>query len=70
MEQVSGKYICFLDVDDLYEEEKLFLQVKFLEENAKYSMVYSNYFTLDEQKKSKYVKLKFNLPTGNITKIF
>ena len=68
MEQVSGKYICFLDVDDLYEEEKLFLQVKFLEENAKYSMVYSNYFTLDEQKKSKYVKLKFNLPTGNITK--
>lgn len=68
LEQASGKYICFLDVDDLYEKEKLFLQVKFLEENAKYKMVYSNYFTLDEQKKNKYIKLKFNLPTGNITK--
>ena len=56
-----------MDVDDLFEEQKIELQVKFLEEYKDYSMVYSNYFTLDEKNKNKYIKLKFNLPTENIT---
>lgn len=68
LKEASGKYVCFLDVDDLYEKEKIDLQVKFLEENEEFKMVYSNYFTLDEQIKKKFVKLKFNLPTGKITR--
>ena len=42
IQKASGKYICFLDVDDFWEKDKIELQVKFLEENKKYKMVYSN----------------------------
>ncbi len=68
LKEASGKYVCFLDVDDLYEKEKIDLQVRFLEENEDFKMVYSNYFTLDEKIKQKFIKLKFNLPSGKITK--
>lgn len=44
-----GKYIQFLDADDLLESEKLDHQVKFLELNATVDIVYSNvrYFDLE-----------------------
>jgi len=40
--QARGKYIQFLDADDLLESEKLDRQVKFLEQHADVDVVYSN----------------------------
>ncbi|EGR0148399.1 glycosyltransferase family 2 protein [Vibrio alginolyticus] len=48
LEKCKGKYVSFLDADDLWETEKLELQVKALESG--YDIVCSNYFVfLDEQ---------------------
>ena len=65
--KASGKYICFLDVDDFWEKDKIESQVKFLEENQKYQMVYSNYYTLNQFKKKKFIQNNFILPSGKIT---
>jgi glycosyltransferase involved in cell wall biosynthesis len=62
-----GKYICFLDVDDFWIKEKLEYQVKFLEENKNFEMVYSNYYTFDQKKNRYFIKNDFNLPYGIIT---
>ena len=63
-----GKYICFLDTDDLWTKDKIEKQINFLKENQEYKMVYSNYYILDEKKKIKYKKYTSPLPQGNITK--
>lgn len=65
--KARGKYVCFLDTDDKWTQNKLKLQVNYLEKNKNYSMVYSNYSTLEE--KNKILKKKFNyfLPSGKIT---
>ena len=67
LQYVCGKYICFLDVDDFWEKEKIETQVKFLEKNKSFMMVYSNYFTIDEIKKKKFIQNNFDLPYGKIT---
>lgn len=64
----KGKYICFLDTDDLWTKNKIKYQVKFMEANKNYSMVYSNFYTLDQFKKKTYIQNKFRLPSGYITK--
>jgi glycosyltransferase involved in cell wall biosynthesis len=46
--QSTGKYIAFLDDDDLWISDKLQVQVKYLEENPICGMVYSNVFKIDE----------------------
>jgi len=67
IEKTSGKYICFLDVDDFWQPEKLDYQVSFLEENLNFHMVYSNYFTFDQEKNYYFIKNNYNLPYGSIT---
>ena len=67
IEKASGKYICFLDVDDFWQPEKLYSQVSFLEDNLNFHMVYSNYFTFDQEKNYYFIKNNYNLPHGNIT---
>lgn len=67
IEKTSGKYICFLDVDDFWIKEKLDYQVKFLEENENFQMVYSNYFTFDQKKNLFFIQNDFELPNGKIT---
>ena len=67
IKKASGKYICFLDVDDFWEKEKIETQVKFLEKNKSFMMVYSNYFIIDEIKKKKFIQNNFDLPYGKIT---
>ena len=68
IKKINGKYVCFLDTDDYWTKDKVEQQVEFLETNKQYSMVYSNYYLLDEKKKIKNVYFKFILPEGRITK--
>ena len=43
-----GRYICFLDADDLYTPDKLELQVPFLEAHPEIDFVFSDYSCFDE----------------------
>lgn len=45
--QAQGKYITFLDSDDMYEPQKLAVNVKALDENPSYGMVYSSAYNVD-----------------------
>ena len=65
--KAKGKYISFLDVDDTWSNDKLMQQVKFLENNKNYQIVYSNYYILNELKKKKNICFKYSLPSGDIT---
>lgn len=49
MMQSSGKYIAFLDDDDMWCEDKLELQIKYLESHPEFSAVYSNAIIIDEK---------------------
>lgn len=46
--KAKGKYIAFLDGDDLWEEEKLAKQIQFMEDNN-YDFTYTEYEVVDEQ---------------------
>tara|TARA_B100000242_G_C42951480_1_gene441170 strand:- start:76 stop:876 length:801 start_codon:yes stop_codon:yes gene_type:complete len=68
LEFTNGKYICYIDVDDLWSEEKLEEQVKFLNNNKEFGIVYSNFTINDEIKKIKKARYTNPLPSGNIYK--
>ena len=61
----KGKFISFLDTDDLWTENKLYLQVKKLE-NKNIGLVYSNYFFLNQITGRKKIAYKKQLPEGII----
>ncbi len=44
----KGKYIAFLDTDDIWLPDKLQLQVKLMESNDKYALCYGSSITIDE----------------------
>lgn len=46
LEMCSGKYISFLDSDDLWQKEKLSSQVAIMERNTDVALVYSNFSTI------------------------
>jgi len=46
--KAKGKYICTLDVDDLYEKDKLDLQCKYLDEHRETAVVYTDGYYLNE----------------------
>lgn len=49
MIQSTGKYIAFLDDDDLWRPDKLELQIKYLESHPEFGLVYSNAIIIDEK---------------------
>ena len=50
LREAKGKWIAFLDSDDLWKPEKLDKQIRFMENNG-YSFSYTNYSEIDEEGK-------------------
>ncbi len=48
LREAKGKWIAFLDSDDLWEPNKLQRQISFMEDNA-YHFSYTNYIEIDEE---------------------
>jgi len=48
LKEARGKWIAFLDSDDMWEPDKLKKQIGFMKENG-YSFSYTNYIEIDEQ---------------------
>lgn len=48
IQTANGKYLAFLDSDDLWDMNKLELQVEFMERNS-YEFTFTNYRMIDEQ---------------------
>lgn len=51
IKMAKGKFIAFLDSDDLWDKEKLEKQINFMKEND-YNFTYTNYEEIDEESKS------------------
>ncbi len=66
IEKTKGKYVSFLDVDDLWSSNKLKHQVRFLQKNKKYKFCYSNYF-IKKKFESDKIKYNYHLNSGKIT---
>lgn len=63
----KGKYIAFIDTDDIWDKYKLNLQIKKLR-SKKISLVYSNYYKLNQYTGIKKLAYKKNLSEGIIYK--
>ena len=53
IKKAKGKYIGFLDVDDLWERTKLKKQMKHFLKNQNIKIIYSNFFLINQIKKKK-----------------
>lgn len=51
LREAKGKWIAFLDSDDLWEPEKLQKQISFMRDNG-YHFSYTNYIEIDEESKA------------------
>lgn len=56
--EANGKYIAFLDSDDLWESDKLYKQVQYLEENQNTALVFSNVTVVNQN--GEYLYTHFN----------
>lgn len=56
IKRATGKYIAFLDSDDLWKKEKLEKQINFMENNN-YDLTYSKFERIDEESKSLYQEI-------------
>ena len=56
IECCNGEYICFLDVDDYWVDSKIEKQISKFKQNKNIDLIYSNYYLLNEDIKSKKIK--------------
>ena len=70
IKKAKGKILTFLDVDDLWAQNKLLKQVDFFNKNKNAQILYSNYFNLKKYFGIHFKKLQFKkiLPSGFITR--
>jgi glycosyltransferase involved in cell wall biosynthesis len=67
----QGKYIAFIDADDLWLPEKLQTDIEYFETHPEVSMVYSKHINMDEKGNDLNGNTKRQLPSGNIfTQLF
>ena len=64
--KASGKYICFLDTDDLWKKNFLNKHLNIIQKNN-CDVVYSKYIINNEVKNKFKINLKSNLPSGFLT---
>ena len=64
--KARGKYICFLDTDDIWKKNKLSEQCNLMIKNN-LNFLCSNYLIYNMNNKKKYLRKKEKLPSGNIT---
>ena len=67
IKKAKGKYIAFLDTDDLWEKNKLKKQIRLLMKNKGIKVVYSNFYLLKQNKNIKRIGYNSILPTGQVT---
>lgn len=66
IKKAKGKYLCFLDVDDQWKDNKLSEQIKYIEKsNSKF--IFSNYEIRNKFNNKTFIKFKGIMPEGNIT---
>jgi glycosyltransferase involved in cell wall biosynthesis len=61
-----GKYLSFLDHDDIFLPEKIELQVRFLEENYEYGFVHSNFYIFNENDQEVRIRHQVPPPSGYV----
>ena len=62
-----GKYVCFLDTDDIWKSSKLKKQVDFLNKNKKFALVYTDYLVMKNSKIVGKISKSKLLYSGEIT---
>ena len=50
LDNAKGRYICFLDIDDLWLPKKLLRQFELLSKNKKLNLVFSSYYRYKAEK--------------------
>jgi len=70
IEKARGKYIAFLDCDDIWLPTKLKQQVEIAENNDDIDFVYSNYFVRDMQSNEQVIALQGAYPHGTVFESF
>ena len=70
LKRSCGKYIAFIDHDDLWLPEKLSKQVSFFESNPQINFLYGNFLMYDEGKGKKYLADRRRQPSGFVFERF
>ena len=68
IKKAKGKYLTFLDTDDIWSKDKLQKQINLINKNELIEIIYSNFNMLKQKKKIKYKRFNYELPSGKITR--
>jgi len=66
LKKTNGKFIAFIDSDDIWLSRKLEIQINFIERNKGINFVYSNHYVIDENGKRVFRFDLWKKPTGKI----